>query len=142
MSLRSFAEDTAAKCGWTGRTIRRALEIHKKLKADVRARIAGTALAKKQSELLALAKLARTVQHMVLDHLLSVPEPAAKTVAEALDIINEVEKPVLSPGETKFQKLPTAWDRADAKAKRRFLELLEWDGLLAEYLRQDDREAA
>lgn len=105
MSVRSFARDTAERCGISDRTVRRSLIISTRLKEDVRARIAGTALAKKQSELLALARLTPDQQHATLDLLLAA---AAKSVKEAKNVVLGVRTPVRSDAETHLQRLTTA----------------------------------
>ena len=127
----SFSKDTAEKCGWSAKTIERAVSIATGLQADVRARIGGTALAKKQSELLALIKLPPTEQHRVLDLLLS-PSPTVKTVEAARRVVLGVREAEVSAADAGFQKLMAAWTRVqNAAARRSFLEHLRATGQLA-----------
>ncbi len=136
----SFSKDVAERCGWTARTIERAVAIAAGLQLDVRARIAGTALAHKQSELLALIKLSRSEQHAVLDLLLAA-EPAVKNVEAAKRIVREEHAPDLGPTEAAFQKLLAVWGRADKAARRQFVRHLAETGVLDELL-DDGKEAA
>jgi ParB family chromosome partitioning protein len=138
----SFSKDTAERCGWTPRTIERAVAIASGLQLDVRARIAGTWLAHKQSELLALIKLSRSEQHAVLDLLLA-EEAEVKSVQAARRIVRDEHTPDLAPTEAGFQKLLAAWGRADKAARRQFVRHLRETGALEEALADSGaREAA
>ena len=112
------------------------------MQLDVRARIAGTALAHKQSELLALIKLSRSEQHKVLDLLLCDP-PECRSVAIAEAFVKGVHEPDVTPTEASFQKLMAVWGRADKAARRQFVRHLRESGALDELLpAKDEREAA
>ncbi|TAN70547.1 MAG: hypothetical protein EPN20_05515 [Magnetospirillum sp.] len=129
----SFATDAAQRCGITPRTIQLAVSIAKGLNPGIRQRIAGTWLALKQSELLALIKLSPTEQSAALDLLLA-EEPAAKTVDQAKRIVQGVRDADKSDTDKKFDKLMDAWRRADKAAKRAFLAHLRETDQLNEFM--------
>lgn len=139
--IMSFAAATAEKCGWTERTIQRAVSIAEGLKPDVRARIAGTALAHKQSELLALIKASQAEQHAVLD-LLQDDDSKVKTVDSALKLVRGVRAPEVSANDMAFDKLIDLWRRTPLAAKRAFLRHLQETGVIDELLGGLEREAA
>jgi ParB family chromosome partitioning protein len=136
----SFATDTAQRCGLTPRTIQLAVSIAKGLPQAIRQRIAGTPLAQKQSELLALIKLSPSEQTAVLDLLLAEP-PQCRSVASAEAFVKGVHEPDLSPTEAKFQKLVFLWGRAGREAQRQFLAHLKESGALDEMLAADKQAA-
>ena len=135
--IMSFAAATAEKCGWSVKTIERAISIATAIKPDVRARIAGTALAKKQSELLALMRLAPSDQHRVLDLLLA-EEPKAKTVEAARKIALGVREAADPSAENALAKLLRVWEDTPPPVRRSFLEHLRANGQLID----GEREAA
>lgn len=122
--IMSFAADTAERCGLTERTIQRAVKIAVGIKAGARARIAGTWLASKQSELLALARMTEAEQHKALDLLLG-ESPKARNVESARKIIAGVIETEKSASDQAFDRLMTAWGRADPKAQKRFLDEIQ-----------------
>jgi ParB family chromosome partitioning protein len=119
--IMSFAADTAERCGLTERSIRRAVAIAVGLKAGARARIAGTWLAAKQGELLALTRASESEQHKALDLLLATPAQA-KTVEAALKMVRGVVETAKSEDDVEFEKLVKAWLRASGPVRRRFLD--------------------
>ncbi len=118
--IMSFAADTAARCGLTERSIRRAVAIAVGLKPGARARIAGTWLAAKQSELLALTRASESEQHKALDLLLATPAQA-KTVEAALKMVRGVVETAKSEDDAAFEALVKAWLRASGPVRRRFI---------------------
>ncbi|MEO0034383.1 MAG: hypothetical protein RLZZ501_406 [Pseudomonadota bacterium] len=140
--IMSFAADTAERCGLTERSIRRAVAIASGLQLDVRARITGTGLAHKQSELLALIKLSRSEQHAVLDLLLA-EGTEVRTVDAARRIVRDEHSPDITPTEAGFQKLLATWSRADKAARRQFVRHLRETGALDDLLAASgEKEAA
>lgn len=135
----SFSKDTAERCGLTERTIRRAVAIAARLTADSRRRIAGTDLAKKQSELLALSKLAPADQAAVLDLLRPADgaAPPARTVAAAHRLLTGA--PAAAPGGQTLARLLHLWGRADRASRRQFLRHLHETGQVAGLLADADR---
>lgn len=125
----SFAKDTAERCGLADRTIRLAVQIATNLSAESRRRVAGTLLAKKQAELLALSQMTPEHQAMALDLLLA-PEPKVKTVEAARRVVQGVRAETVNEAEQQFSKLVDAWRRAGAPARRQFLSHLEASGEL------------
>lgn len=142
--MMSFAAATAEKCGWTERTIERAVAIARGIQPDVRARLTGSALAKNQSELLKLIKLSNSQQHAALNLLLAVP-PQAKNVEDARRIITGA-RPAAPAGDDGFTALLAKWTRATPRDRRAFLEHLwehkEDDVLLAFVSGLQRKEAA
>ncbi|MCA1909236.1 MAG: ParB N-terminal domain-containing protein [Magnetospirillum sp.] len=120
--LIGFARDTAARCGLNRKTIDRAVSIVEKLAADVRATIAGTALAQKQSELLALTKLGHGEQRQVLALLLA-EQPKARNVAAALKLVRGVHDAGPGP-DLHFKKMVEHWGRAAPAERTAFLTWL------------------
>jgi len=125
----SFCQDTAQRCGWTARTIQRALQVGS-LPPEVRARLAGTYLARNQAELLALVKVEPALQLAVINMLLAENSPA-KSVAAAARILSGTRAPEIPASEAAFQKLLAVWRRADSGARRAFLAHLRETGQLA-----------
>lgn len=116
----SFAKDTAERCGLADRTIRLAVQIATNLSADSRRRVAGTLLAKKQAELLALSQMTPDHQALALDLLLA-PTPTVRTVEAARRVVQGVRDAAVNETEQQFSKLVDAWRRAGAPARRQFL---------------------
>ncbi|MDG3444694.1 ParB/RepB/Spo0J family partition protein [Nitrospirillum amazonense] len=130
VSLWSFTKDTAERCGLHQRTIERAVQIATKLSAEAKRRVAGTWLAHKQGELLALCALTPEEQKLTLDLLLA-PEPSAKTVEAAAKVVKGVRDEVRSSTDRQVEKLKEAWARAGAPAQRAFLDFLRETGALS-----------
>lgn len=129
--IMSFARDTAERCGLDERTIRRAVMIASRLAPEVRARIAGTWIAKKQSELLALAKVEPAKRLHVLDLMLDEDRPASSVTA-ALRLLEGAAHPVSDERQKKLAALRKAWDRAGAAARRAWVDEMAADGRLGE----------
>lgn len=144
----SFSKDTAERVGLTARTVQLAVMIATKLAPDVKAAVAGTWIARHQGELLALAKQPPADQRACVALMLR-PEAPARTVADALRQSKGVNAAGGgNPDDKAFEGLISAWGRAGAKAKRRFLERIQATGELTVFLLQakaaatpDDGEA-
>lgn len=139
----SFAKDTAERCGITERAVRLAVSIATKLTPEVRARIAGTDLVKKQAELLTLAKLAPAEQMAAVNLVLG---GTAKSVRVAADMVQGRNAVEADPAAAALQKLLTAWQHAPVGARRAFIEHLRTSGQLGQIqalpAEQDDQEQA
>ncbi|OAN46880.1 hypothetical protein [Magnetospirillum moscoviense] len=129
----SFSKDTAEKCGWTARTIDRAVAIAKGIQPDVRARLVGTALSRNQAELLKLVKLSNGQQHTALNLLLAVP-PQGKNVEEARRIITGA-RAAAPAGDDGFAALLSKWTRATPRERSAFLDHL-WNHKTDDTLRE------
>lgn len=79
-----FSKATAEKIGLSERAIRQDVKIWTGLVPTARRRLAGTDLAKKQTELKALSELQATPQLKVIDLILGADHPQIGNVAEAL----------------------------------------------------------
>jgi len=119
----SFSKDTAERVGLTDRAIQLAVRIATNLAPDVKGRIAGTAIAKNQAELLALAKLGPADQRAVLGLLLG-ERPQAGSVREAIGVLTN--RPNKAPDG--YSKLFSAWRHATAAEKAMFIEFLRDQG--------------
>ena len=82
-----FAEATAERVGLSRRAIFAAVKIWTHLAPTVRVRLAGTDLARKQTELKALSELSHAKQGAVLDLILG--ESEATNVAQALQVLSD-----------------------------------------------------
>lgn len=127
----SFSKDTAERCGLTDRAIRLSVMIANRLAPEIRARIAGTWIAKKQSELLALVKVEPAKRLAVIDVLLAEDSPAT-TVKAAARLVDGAAEPVSDDREKKVAALRKAWDRAGRQGRRAWLLELHADGRLDE----------
>lgn len=122
----SFAAATANATGKAERSVRRAVQMHAALAPAVRARLAGTALARQEGELFRLSRLAPTEQARVVELLLTEGGPRKVAVAQA-QIQGRRAAPV-SPTDKQFQDLVGRWGRYGAPAKRQFLAWLAENG--------------
>lgn len=97
----SFAAGTAEKIGLNQRTIQLAVKIYRDLYPAVRARLHGTPLAHKQTELKALAELGPNQQVRALDAILDPDLPEVGNVAQALEYLKHGTMP--NPLERRFE---------------------------------------
>lgn len=122
----SFASETAKRIGISVRSVQRAVELADRL-AAVRGRIAGTRLADRQSELIALSKLAPDLQQKVVA-LLTAPEGRVHTVKAALAQVTGQTPAPETGDEAQYRKLIETWSRAASPARKRFLDELRRRG--------------
>ncbi len=116
IALFSLGDDVAGKMGLSRRTIFADADLHNKLTADTRSRLAGHPLADNRAQLVALSKLDANGQARALD-LLMADNPQATTVSAALSIIdNKVD--IKAPDERDFAAFLKLWARASRKVKR------------------------
>ena len=128
ISFFSISDEVASKMGLSGRTIRADLELHGKLSAVSRKRVAGTWMADARNQLRDLAKLDAAHQAKALDLMLG-DEPKAKKVADAICIIEK--RPKAKPGnEQLLAKLTKVWLSSPKKVQRDFLEFLREQGAI------------
>lgn len=130
----SFASDVAEKLGVSERDVQRSIARYTRIAPDVRAQIALTWIADKGVELDALAKLEPALQRQVVMALLNGDAKSVKAAAAAL---TGARPPLLSPEDVEFDRLQSAWRRAGARARARFLDELERQGAV-----QANRRAA
>lgn len=127
----SFAREVEEKLGISRRTVERAIALVGGLAPEARAMIRGTALADKGGELKALAKIGQGKQRAVVEAVLS---GRSKTIAAAEALVDGRRAVEKSPEDRQFEALEKAWDRAGAKAQRRFLRKLRAAGALGDLL--------
>jgi len=137
--LIGFSRDTAQRSGLSDSTIRRAVFIAGKLAPDVRASLPGTDLSRRQSELLALAKLGHAEQRQALALLLG-ESPKAQSMAAAIKLIKGVRESDQS-ADAGYLALVAKWGRATARERQAFLAHLRETGQLDEML-ASGKEAA
>ena len=125
----SFARDTAQRVGLTERTIYLATSIARDLSPEVRALIAGTALAQKQSELLALAKVPADLQLAVANLVLG---GTCRNVATARDAAEGRARETTTEEQAQLNRLLTAWRKAGPSAR----------GAFRAFIGEEKREAA
>ncbi|MDG5497409.1 ParB N-terminal domain-containing protein [Niveispirillum sp. BGYR6] len=128
----SFSKDTAARVGLDERTIQRAVMIASRLAPDVRGRIAGSAIARTQTELLALARLPPSEQRAIVEAMLA-DSPRARNVAAARRLVTGAQPEELDPDSGKFAKLVALWGRSGPVARRDFLTHLAASGDLTRF---------
>lgn len=114
----SFARETAEKIGLTERTIQLAVSIARDLSPSVRSLIAGTALAMKQSELLALARVPADLQASVANLVIG---GTCRNVAAARDMVEGREPEAQTEEQAQLNRLLTAWRKAGPSARAAFL---------------------
>lgn len=126
----SFADETATKCGLDKRTIQRAVMIARNLPADIRAAIAGTDVARKQSELLALVKVDPALRAAVVTEIQS--GRATSVAAAVLAVRGGVRDDATPATEAQVAALRKAWDRAGKVAIRAWVDLMVADNRMGE----------
>ncbi len=113
----SFADAAAEKTGFSPRHIRRAVALYEALGPKLSDALQDLPVAQNESQLRALSKLAPDLQSRVVAALRN---GQARKVKAALALIHgEAVKP--NPDHAAFEALLKAWNRAGAKARRRFL---------------------
>ena len=122
----SFSKDAAEKTGLDERTIQRAVSIAEGIPTEVRARIAGTPVAEKQSELLALTKRTPIDQAKIVDAMLRENTPASSVNAAIAEIDGRATEQPLD--EKQLAALRQAWNKAPKKVRERFLDGLREAG--------------
>lgn len=133
---KSFAADTAERLGLGERTVFRAISRHLAIEPKARGIIAGTHIAKKGSELDALGKVPRDRQAEIARFAV---EKLCSIVEARRSVLNEL--PPARP-DTGFSALQTAFRKARATDKARFLEWLDQDGYLDPLYEARDEERA
>lgn len=119
-----FTASAAKQFGMSERSIVRAVERYKKIDPSVRARIAGTSLSRKGSDLDALAKLDPAQQARAVDLILEGGDEAPRSVAAAAQRLSGARPAVQSEDDAQLDALMKAWRRAGAGARNRFIEFL------------------
>lgn len=115
-----FTVEACERLGMSERSLQRTLA-RATLPADVRARIAGTPIANRGSDLDALLKMAPEQRLPALDLLLGAAEDAPRSLAEAAQRLSGVRKATPPREEVEFEALLKAWKTAGAAARTRFI---------------------
>ncbi|MEP9350609.1 ParB N-terminal domain-containing protein [Xanthobacter sp. KR7-225] len=127
-----FTAELQERLGYSERTLQRVIA-RAKIAPDVRAMLAGTAIADTGSELDALVKLPPEVQRQAVSLLLDEEaEDRPRNVAAAAAIVRGTRPAAPTPDEAALKALLTAWDRAPKGVRRRFIDQLVAQGALAE----------
>lgn len=124
-----WSKEVGEQLGFTERTIRRDLELHRGLRPDVAAQIRDTPIASNATQLRALAKLEEAEQRAIAA---MIKTGDAKSVSEAQAMRDQrPNKADRDPQDVHFERLAALWSRMGAKTKRRvFTEILARDGNL------------
>lgn len=125
----SFAADVAEKIGLDERTIRRAVSIADGIPPALRKRLAGTSVADKQADLLALAKQEPASQVKIVDALQRDDAPAP-SVRAAIDEV-EGRTAIHDPHEAQLAAMRQAWNKGSARARKSFIAWLRETGEVA-----------
>ncbi|GGB55351.1 hypothetical protein GCM10011316_29260 [Roseibium aquae] len=110
----AFCHHAAETTGLSDRAVRLAITIWQGLAPDSRARLKGTPLANKQSDLKALSELAAETQSRVLDLILA-PVPKAMSVADALVVL--AGRPPLSEAEKLFKSVSNSLSKLNSSGR-------------------------
>ncbi|CAA0130087.1 Uncharacterised protein [Starkeya nomas] len=90
----------------------------------MRARIAGTPMANKGSDLDALLKLAPEQRMPALDLLFGQADDAPRSIAEAAQRLSGARTATISEVDAQLDALMKAWRRAGAEARKRFSDFV------------------
>lgn len=112
-----FSKEVAERVGLSERTIRLSYQIAQELGPDGISRLRGTPLAGNQAQLLLLAKMSPAEREAAIGAAVAAK---ASTVSAALRSVG-LGAPEVDPAEKQFRSLCEQWDRAGAKARKRFL---------------------
>lgn len=125
----SFSKAAAEMTRLDERSIQYAVSIAENIPPEIRKRIAGTRIAEKQSDLLALTKRTPPDQEKIVDALLRETDPAGSVAAA----IGEIDGHAVgkSPEEKQLAALRQAWNKAPKKVRDRFLDGLREAGEIA-----------
>ena len=122
VAVRSFAADAGDLCGFSERTVRRAVEIGEGLADDVAAALAETHLAHREGDLRAIARMPHDEQRELIRDIRALDEPPRT--------LRDVRPPEAAPepGEAAMEAAPAAlealqrlWLRVDDDIRDRFL---------------------
>ena len=111
-----FSKDVAKRTGLSEASIQRACRIYFELGPDGIAQLRGTPLASNQAQLLLLARMNTAARDKAIEAAVA---SRASTVSAALRSAG-LGGPAPDAAEVQFRKLCEAWDRAGAKARKRF----------------------
>lgn len=117
-----FTASAAKQFSMSERSIVRAVERYKRIDPNIRARIAGTALARKGSDLDALAKLDPEQQALVVDLLLGGADDAPRSVSQAAARLAGARPKLVSDADALFDKFLALWKQMPAGARARVLD--------------------
>lgn len=118
----SFADATAEECGFSARTIRRALQLARDLDSDAREILAQTPLANNAAALQQIAKLSKQQQVVAAKFIRD-----GKSFADAIDTL--VPTPKRNHVQDQLDALEKAWKRAGDAAREAFVqrEIAQWN---------------
>ena len=107
-----WAEDVAEQLGYTSRTVRNDLLLHRRLPAGLAERLPGHPVLKNATQLRALAKLDDREQARVVDRLAN----GAKSVSEAVARLRDNRRP--QPEDKRLSAFIGAWSRMSVTEKK------------------------
>lgn len=112
-----FSKDVAERTGLSERSVQLACRISEEIGRDGIEKLRGTPLAGNQAQLLLLAKMSPAEREAAIGAAVAAK---ASTVSAALRSVG-LGAPEVDPAEKQFRSLCEQWDRAGAKARKRFL---------------------
>lgn len=124
MSVASFAQSTAEKFGLTDRHVRRMIAVGSALHSSEIAQLRAAEKPIRLADLQALAKVGDAIERQRVVEMFSTGEAKNVAVARARYKADEtgIEALVKDPVDQQYLALKSAWLRASAVARRRFLE--------------------
>lgn len=112
-----FSKEAAKSTGLSERSVQLACRIYDELGPDAIARLRGTALAGNQAQLLLLARMTPAERDAAIAASVASQAPTVKAALRSAGL----GAPEIDPTEKQYRALCDLWDRAGAKARRRFL---------------------
>lgn len=122
-----FATAASAKTGMSERTVARAVALYRSITPPVRARIAGTELARKQGELVKLAELPPSGQVAVVEVVLNGANPIT-TVTKAIAALEGPAPANQDDADKALKRLQSLFLKSSKSDRRRFVQWLQDTG--------------
>jgi ParB family chromosome partitioning protein len=119
-----FTLETAQTLKTSERLIQKLVHRYKHLDPSVRARLQGTWLATKGSELDAIARLDADDQVKIVDYMLREHDPQPTVHAAKIELRGITQRPRLA-AERQLEKLKSLWERTDPEAAQMFRDWLK-----------------
>lgn len=126
----SFAESTALSAGYSARTVQLAIAMYTGLAPAVRAALRASPIARDQSELIRLSKLAPAEQVQVVRMLQAPDVDRPRKVKDAVAILTGQRASPRDATDKHYQQLVDTFTRANARARKAFVAWLRENGEL------------
>ena len=113
-----FSRHVSERLGFSARSVERANQIARNIPKDMRDRLRGTPVADNQSQLLKLAQLPPAKRRRAA----KVFDEAGGDIARTFELLADEPAAKPSPEAQLLSRLIDAWDRADRKTRKQFLD--------------------